>query len=1364
MNNLIKLEGNMKRLAFSLLLIFVLLGSYQMLLAQSYQIVWRVFESGGSEGDIVMSPTGDIRASICIGQPTAVTEEAFVTTGGDYRLYPGFRKIDLDLRDPTSWITAMVRYSCGNSFTVEWAGKDSTAEDGPGWGIWVYDLQYRVGELGVWTEWLDSTTATSATFGPDDPVTVEEGETYYIRIRARDKATNVAEWGEPETTTVNYQVVFSVEVASGGVDLDEDNFIIVSYYLDDPATPVVDTLWSGHPEALCVIPGSEASYTQLSSASGTDERWMAETPPSWVINSTDPISATYYHQIAPVITLDGTDATHTVSTTSRTIFGATSTESGLLGSWSDWVDRSSELAFSRATTGTPPLFAIDDTAWIVSNPFADTIHYMFGEVNVTVEVDFIGGEVITDGMTYPSPYSAIWTTATTHSISVDSIQFVGGDTSVRYVFEGWSDGGERTHNVTPLSDTTFTAHFRVEYELVISNPDGHDTPDPSEGSHYYPDGTGLTCSIADTVYEGDGYRYICTGWTDGYGSVPTATGTDTSVSFTITEPSGLTWNWREELRFTVINPGGRDTPVPAAGDHWYAPGSSISGYITEPHTDGYICVGWTGTGSLGDGFGTEFSFIITEPSSITWNWLPEGTEVVTLTVYSDYGTPAPSVGTHEFPSGTEIFCTVDDSVVSADERHICTGWTGTGSVPSSGTGSTTPTFTMTENSTITWNWQNFYLLTIGSTPDYYDSPEPDTGSYWYEEGTLVSGNVTSPDGDWWCIGYWGTGSATSTPGATSFEFEIYEPSTVTWRWANESESVFLTVISDFGHPEPSGVTAYEVGAEVYATVEDTAYEGTDTRHICTGWTGDGSVPPTGTDNEVTFNIYENSTLTWNWITQFYLTLAYTGTDAVVPEQHGEGWYNQGDTADVSTEPWMEDMGEYYAFNYWTRSTTELSISDSLSPEIEVVMDGAGILTANYASGEDVASVTIERDPAHSTGGIIADGDTLLGASTYVTWWVVGSEHTIGVTSPDSTDTTMYFFSDWSDGGGIIHTVNISTDTTFTAHYTRKYKVVVMKNPSTDTLGWLAIDRITYYGSESAYKIVWIDEGRAIEIVASETDSTDGVRYLFQNWNGTISSPSFLTPAIHSPVAYVANYLKQFHVTIEKDPIEDVYGWIMFDTDTLFDTSSAGFWVEPETEHTVGVSPVDIVGDTLVYHFNNWSDGGAREHSIGPIDTAVSLVAYYYTSVETLEVSLSRNFWYVGDSVEYMTTVVMQDTQVITITSHSSSPVRFGLRIHYIEPPWTTGIDNGPDRFALHAIFNDLPTPPSSGSFHRVLDLVKYSERADFASNIVFGPGGYNILPGTTENLWLEFVSPTTSTAPDWEEMEIIMEMRVRFDF
>lgn len=70
------------------------------------------------------------------------------------------------------------------AYIVSWQGYASE-------GVQSYDIQYRLGYDGSWQDWLSQTTATSALFGPAEPVIVPGEGVYYFRSRVRDASGNI---------------------------------------------------------------------------------------------------------------------------------------------------------------------------------------------------------------------------------------------------------------------------------------------------------------------------------------------------------------------------------------------------------------------------------------------------------------------------------------------------------------------------------------------------------------------------------------------------------------------------------------------------------------------------------------------------------------------------------------------------------------------------------------------------------------------------------------------------------------------------------------------------------------------------------------------------------------------------------------------------------------------------------------------------------------------------------------------------------------------------------------------------------------------------------------------------------------------
>jgi V8-like Glu-specific endopeptidase len=117
-------------------------------------------------------------------------------------VHAGPFKIDIDA--PTSNAVSPAS-SITTAFGVSWPGTDDRS------GVASYDVQYRVGTGGAWTDWLLGTTSTSAMFGPTSPVSTVRGETYYFRSRARDNVGNVESYPvDPDTSTYIEEVELTI--------------------------------------------------------------------------------------------------------------------------------------------------------------------------------------------------------------------------------------------------------------------------------------------------------------------------------------------------------------------------------------------------------------------------------------------------------------------------------------------------------------------------------------------------------------------------------------------------------------------------------------------------------------------------------------------------------------------------------------------------------------------------------------------------------------------------------------------------------------------------------------------------------------------------------------------------------------------------------------------------------------------------------------------------------------------------------------------------------------------------------------------------------------------------------------------------
>jgi hypothetical protein len=145
----------------------------------------------------------------------------------------------------------------------------------------------------------------------------------------------------------------------------------------------------------------------------------------------------------------------------------------------------------------------------------------------------------------------------------------------------------------------------------------------------------------------------------------------------------------------------------------------------------------------------------------------------------------------------------------------------------------------------------------------------------------------------------------------------------------------LTVISPYGTTTPSGISYAEEGNISVAVNNDTVTEGT-TQYVCTSWIGTGSITNgTGTDTG-TFNLTNDSTVSWLWQTNYLLTATASAQGGTVNPP--DSWHTIGSTATVTASP-----APYYTFAGWTGDTQ----GNTNNPTMTLTMNSPATITANF---------------------------------------------------------------------------------------------------------------------------------------------------------------------------------------------------------------------------------------------------------------------------------------------------------------------------------------------------------------------------------------------------------------------------------
>ena len=172
------------------------------------------------------------------------------------------------------------------------------------------------------------------------------------------------------------------------------------------------------------------------------------------------------------------------------------------------------------------------------------------------------------------------------------------------------------------------------------------------------------------------------------------------------------------------------------------------------------------------------------------------------------------------------------------------------------------------------------------------------------------------------------------------------------------EPLTLDVASAHGlpvSPVPSvGTHIYYTGDVVNAYVASPVAVPSGTRYVCTGWTGTGSVPANGTTTSIQFTMNQNSTITWNWKTQYLLTYsanpAAGGTVTVNPTATGN-WYDENTHVQLTA-----NANTNYVFLHWELDGEIVGNTKNGSPTLDIVMDKAHTVIAVFALNQPVLSV------------------------------------------------------------------------------------------------------------------------------------------------------------------------------------------------------------------------------------------------------------------------------------------------------------------------------------------------------------------------------------------------------------------------
>lgn len=468
------------------------------------------------------------------------------------------------------------------------------------------------------------------------------------------------------------------------------------------------------------------------------------------------------------------------------------------------------------------------------------------------------------------------------------------------------------------------------------------SPVPGIGTNAYETGSTVTCSVANVTV--DGVTYECTGWI-GTGSVP-ASGTTNEVVFTLSEDSSITWNWELLLE------------------------DDFDDEVLD--TSKWTFISYSGSG----GYNTN----------LVGSSISESNEFMNISQDSSVG-------------GAYQSCrlSVNDRELIVIERRTKVGHTYSSAIMSD--------HLVSESGTTLLQWNYYYYYSYPSGIYGFGGTQGPwvTGVWgtWFDETIIY--NPLSGQGSYSLNG--GTpvpitgvplaagtqvylrGSAYGADGAAGYtkQFDTFKVSQV-----QDAQRASLRVSSAYGSPTP-GSMPYDLGTVVTCSVDNIVVQD-GLRYQCAGWSGSGSVPVSGTTNQVVVTLTEDSSITWSWQVLDASLTVYSSYGSPVPAR-GTHIYEFGSAVTCSVDNVVVEGGTRYQCTGSFLSGS--SAGNGTTNEVVAVMNENRSLTWKWAAESHWMEIAVE-----GSGSVNLSSD----------FYPAGSIQTL-VATPDE----GWRFEGWRDG-------------------------------------------------------------------------------------------------------------------------------------------------------------------------------------------------------------------------------------------------------------------------------------------------------------------------------------------------------------
>ena len=676
-------------------------------------------------------------------------------------------------------------------------------------------------------------------------------------------------------------------------------------------------------------------------------------------------------------------------------------------------------------------------------------------------------------------------------------------------------------------------------------------------------------------------------------------------------------------------------------EFWWDTGSSHTFSFSSPLAastgEQYIWVSTTGLSNL-----QSSSINVSSAGSIVGNYETQ----YYLNVSSPYDSPSPSSGW--FDSGTNITESVTSPAAGpTGTQYVCTGWSGSGSVPASGSGSSV-VFTISAPSSITWSWETQYYLNVSSA---YDSPN---GQGWYDAGSAANFSVTTPvsggAGTQYVFTAWSSGDPGGYTGSSASQsVTMNNPITETAVWETQ---YYLTVSSAYDSPTPASGW-FDSGTGITESVTSPVSGGSGIQYVCTGWTGTGSVPASGSASSLAFTITQTSNVTWTWETQYNVTFDDSGLDS---SSSGTVATVNGTAITYGQLPYSlwADSGDSIVYSY-------NNVSSSNTGETFVLIGVTGLpspmtvaspmtVTGNYKTQYQVTFNQTGVGDDFS-GAIVSVDGTDYNYSTLPSsfWWDNGSSHTFSFYSPLVVNVSKQY--NWASTSGLStlqnDTLFISGAGSVTGNYAVENKVQItfsQTGVNTDFTGTVVtIDGVNYTVTALPIPFWWdINSTHTFAYQSPLIVTPSAQQYV---WTSTSGLSTLQSDAITATTSgnITGNYKTQYYLILTTEP-------------SGVNSPSGAGWYDAGTNATVStVAYVDIVSNSSRYSFNGWTTANMTEIADPTISTTNVTMDYAKTVTANYIVQYMVTFNQSGVGSDFTSTIVAIDG---TLYNGSSLPYQF----------------------------------------------------------------------------------------------------------